>query len=54
MKLLTPLLALALTATLAAAIPGVKMPPEDGKLRIIAFGAHPDDCEIQVAGTAAR
>jgi LmbE family N-acetylglucosaminyl deacetylase len=27
--------------------------PEDGKLRIICFGAHPDDCEIQVGGTAA-
>lgn len=35
------------------AIDGVKMPPEDGKLRIIAFGAHPDDCELQVGGTAA-
>jgi len=28
-------------------------PPEDGKLRIICFGAHPDDCELQVGGTAA-
>jgi LmbE family N-acetylglucosaminyl deacetylase len=26
----------------------------DGKLRIIAFGAHPDDCELRTAGTAAR
>ena len=26
---------------------------DDGKLRIIAFGAHPDDCELQVGGTAA-
>jgi LmbE family N-acetylglucosaminyl deacetylase len=44
-----------LASTLVAAeIPGVKMPPADGKLRIIAFGAHPDDCEIQVGGTAAR
>jgi len=25
----------------------------DGKLRIVAFGAHPDDCEIQVGGSAA-
>lgn len=25
---------------------------DDGKLRIICFGAHPDDCEIRVAGTA--
>lgn len=29
------------------------VPPEDGKLRIICFGAHPDDCELQVGGTAA-
>src|SRR5215469_12135868 len=27
-------------------------PPDDGKLRIICFGAHPDDCELQVGGTA--
>src|ERR1043166_5702566 len=48
-------LALGLIASsLFADIPGVKMPPADGKLRIIAFGAHPDDCELQVAGTAAR
>src|SRR4051794_40956329 len=25
----------------------------DGKLRIICFGAHPDDCELQASGTAA-
>ncbi len=25
----------------------------DGRLRIIAFGAHPDDCELQVGGVAA-
>src|SRR5712691_10852342 len=36
-----------------AAIEGVNMPPEDGKLRIICFGAHPDDCEIQASGTGA-
>lgn len=28
-------------------------PPDDGKLRIICFGAHPDDCELSVGGTAA-
>jgi len=27
---------------------------QDGKLRIIAFGAHPDDCELKVGGTAAK
>jgi LmbE family N-acetylglucosaminyl deacetylase len=26
---------------------------DDGKLRIICFGAHPDDCEIKAAGVAA-
>ena len=28
--------------------------PEDGKLRIICFGAHPDDCELRAAGVAAK
>lgn len=28
-------------------------PAEDGKLRIICFGAHPDDCELQIGGTGA-
>jgi LmbE family N-acetylglucosaminyl deacetylase len=27
---------------------------DDGKLRIIAFGAHPDDCELKVAGVGAK
>jgi LmbE family N-acetylglucosaminyl deacetylase len=28
--------------------------PGDGKLRIIAIGAHPDDCDIRAGGTAAK
>jgi LmbE family N-acetylglucosaminyl deacetylase len=28
-------------------------PPDDGKLRIICFGAHPDDCEIRASGVGA-
>src|ERR1700736_2812206 len=26
----------------------------DGKIRVIAFGAHPDDCDIRAGGTAAK
>jgi N-acetylglucosamine malate deacetylase 1 len=29
------------------------VPTNDGKLRIICFGAHPDDCELQAGGVAA-
>jgi LmbE family N-acetylglucosaminyl deacetylase len=32
---------------------GRSIPPDDGKLRIICFGAHPDDCELQAGGVAA-
>ena len=27
---------------------------QENKLRVIAFGAHPDDCDIRAAGTAAK
>src|SRR5690606_2561969 len=37
----------------AARDPVAAARPDDGKLRIIAFGAHPDDCEIQIGGVAA-
>ena len=38
----------------SAALFGATQPvPDDGKLRIICFGAHPDDCELKAAGVAA-
>ncbi len=38
---------------LFSAGPALAGADDDGKLRIICFGAHPDDCEIQVGGVAA-
>ena len=38
------------TRSLTAAEPATA---SEGKLRIICFGAHPDDCEIQAGGVAA-
>jgi len=44
----------ALTAGAPAASADPVPAAEDGKLRIIAIGAHPDDCDQRVGGTAAR
>jgi LmbE family N-acetylglucosaminyl deacetylase len=37
----------------AKPVPPRKVPPDDGKLRIICFGAHPDDCELREGGVGA-
>jgi len=43
-----------LSAGFVAAAVLASAEPPDPPLRIIAFGAHPDDCDIRAGGTAAR
>ncbi|MBU6400748.1 MAG: PIG-L family deacetylase [Verrucomicrobia bacterium] len=45
--------ALAILGALPLRAASASAPPEDGKLRIICFGAHPDDCELQASGVGA-
>jgi LmbE family N-acetylglucosaminyl deacetylase len=47
------LLAAALLGLASPCRAGADAPAADGHLRIICFGAHPDDCELQAGGTAA-
>ncbi|MFB3826344.1 MAG: PIG-L deacetylase family protein [Bryobacteraceae bacterium] len=42
-----------LTAALAGA-PQFQLPATDGKVRVIVFGAHPDDCDTTAGGVAAK
>jgi LmbE family N-acetylglucosaminyl deacetylase len=51
MKLAVVTLAAVAAAFLAGSAPG---PADDGKLRIIIFGAHPDDAEYRGAGVAMK
>src|SRR6185295_12100271 len=39
---------------MTAPMPSPAAPTQDGKLRIIAFGAHPDDTELREGGAAAK
>ena len=44
---------LVLAALLATSLPGLSVLAQPRPLRIIAFGAHPDDAELKAAGVAA-
>ena len=54
-KLRLALLAFLIGLSVPAGAAPVPPPPAaaEGKLRVICFGAHPDDCELQVGGVAA-
>jgi len=47
-------LGLCLLFVAAATLPSLLAQEGDGKLRVIAFGAHPDDCDGRAGGVAAK
>ena len=48
------LAAVALLTTALLGAPQFQLPGTDGKVRLIVFGAHPDDCDTTAGGVAAK
>lgn len=46
-------LIVAIALLFSSSAPAADQPPNDRKLHIICFGAHPDDCELQAGGIGA-
>jgi LmbE family N-acetylglucosaminyl deacetylase len=53
LRFLIPPASIALAAWLSSGLPAIGQSQPARTLRIIAFGAHPDDAELKAAGTAA-
>jgi len=50
---IVPVILASLALAVAASRPAGAAPAADPRLRIIVFGAHPDDCDLDAGGTAA-